>query len=169
MVNAIKGQVDQLIFRNSQTKISFSSKILNLQTLLWKGVKIEIIWMVFWFHTSQNFPLFISEEFFQSNISYLNYFIAFNLSAAFSKIWEWPALLLTIQTTSVSIKQASILCSEDLYLTYAASRLTKLSLMMTERTILQNTENSTNLHWLCSTYYHNTCRSVIRWRKPSNC
>jgi hypothetical protein len=65
------------------------------------------------FSTCQNFPLFTSEEFLQSNISDFIYFITSNPSTALPEVREWPALLLTIRTTGASIEQASCALKKD--------------------------------------------------------
>jgi hypothetical protein len=158
MTNTIKGQADQLIFRNTRTKVSFSSKIWKLETLLWKGVIIVIIWMVFWFLTSQNFPIFMSEEYLQS------YFIPqifYRFESEYSIIRGPRMTCLAINdSNNQCVHQASyhtLLWRRsilNLHSMQTNERLMKLSLMMIERKILQDIENSPNLHWLCSRYFH---------------
>jgi hypothetical protein len=146
---------DQLIPQNCQTVINFFP-LLDLDKVLLPKVSSFCIWVIaevmqtiFWLSFFENWTfhyLFIGRIFI-SNISDLRYFIISNLNTVLPEITKWSASLLTIPTTIVSVKHAFCALKRahtNLHSTQTREKLTKLSLITTEKNILQGLKNILN-------------------------
>jgi hypothetical protein len=98
-----------------KTKLVSFSELLNCKTRLWKACSYcwlnvpEIMWIVLWLFYSENFAFCYSsmQTFLQNNVSdVFKYFIASNLKIALAEVTQLYPFLLTVPTTSVSIKQS---------------------------------------------------------------